>query len=636
MRIHENGTRGSRRALGRIALPLVLAIGLFGCDDFLTTEPKGQLTTGNFFTNEQHALQATNATYAMLRNWTVHTLFWVGMTDVVSDDATKGSTPNDAGYLIPFEELTWDAGNTVFSNTWAGYYDGIYRANVAIENIPGIEDMDPTLRDRLVGENQFLRAYYYVFLVSSYGGVPLITDVLAAGEYDQPRATADAVWSQIEQDLMAAIQVLPEASQYSAADMGRVTKGAARALLAKAHLYQFEYDMALQYVRDVVNSGEYSLYPTYGDIFTRAGENSSESVFEVQTVAIDGGNPGPTGGASQYSQVQGVRGTPNLGWGFNGPSPNLEESYEPGDPRLQATIMYAWEPLPDGTPEVVYYNDQMQNNRYNQKVFRPTDEPGGSGNSGVNIRRIRYADVLLMGAEAAFRTGDDAQALTWLNMVRARARGGMTVTLGFQPEPLADQIAVDVLGLGTSSRVVVRYVNPATQVYANGLRSFESVRDNGISPVPVRVTNLDVITAVDGTPITDMASFRAAVASYSAGQVATLDITRVDHSGSTPTTTTLTVDAPVTTLLPDISASGDPLLFAIWEERRHELAMEQHRWNDLIRQGRANSVMEALTCEDRALPTGCTALVFDDFEVLYPIPAAEVTVAELQQNPGYN
>ena len=615
--------------------PLVLAVGLFGCNDFLSTEPKAELTTGNFFTNEQHALQATTATYAMLRNWTTHTLFWVGATDIVSDDATKGSTPNDAGYLIPFEELNWDAGNTVFSGTWEGYYDGIYRANVAIENIPGIP-MDETLRARLVGENKFLRAYYYFYLVRAFGGVPLITDVLAAGEYDQPRASADAVYAQIEQDLQDAIAVLPEASDYAAPDVGRATRGAARGLLAQAHLFQGEYQEALTYARAVIESGEYSLYPEYDGIFTRQGENSSETVFEVQTVALDGGGAGPNGGASQYSQVQGVRGTPNLGWGFNTPSPDLESSYEAGDPRLQATIMYPWEPLPDGTPEVVYLNDQMQNNRYNQKVFRPMDEPGGSGNSGVNIRRIRYADVLLIGAEAAYRTGDEAQARTWLNMVRERARDGMDVTLGLQPERLADNIAENVLGLTTDSRVIVRYVGEDTDAYAAGVRSFTSVRDGSIAPVPVRVTNLDVITAVEGTPVTTLASYHAAVASHTAGETVTLDILRVTHpAGGAPTTSAISVDVPVMALLPDVTATGAALLAAIWAERRHELAMEQHRWFDLIRQGRAGEVMESLTCADRALPAGCTALVFDDFEVLYPIPAAEVTVAELQQNPGY-
>src|SRR5690606_31688085 len=128
----------------------------------------------------------------------------------------------------------------------------------------------------------------------------------------------------------------------------------------------------------------------YATLFSRAGENSVESVFEAQSVALE-----QRGGGSQYQEVQGVRGTPNLGWGFNTPSDNLEAAYEPGDPRQQATIMYPWEMIPDGSGRVVYLNPQMLNNQYNQKVFISPETPGGTGNGGVNIRRIRYAHVLL-------------------------------------------------------------------------------------------------------------------------------------------------------------------------------------------------------------------------------------------------
>jgi hypothetical protein len=558
------------------------------------------------------------------------------MTDIVSDDATKGSTPTDAGFLVEMDDLNWDAGNTVFNGTWTGYYQGIYRANVAITNIPSV-DMDEDLRARLVGENKFLRAYYYFFLVRAYGGVPLITEPLQPGEYFQARNTAEEVYAQIEQDLTDAIAVLPEKSEYAASDMGRATKGAARSLLAKVHLFQGEYADALDQAEAVINSGEYSLYPDYQQIFWPEGENSSESVFEVQAIALEGGTNAPRGGGVQYPVTQGVRGTPNLGWGFNTPSPDLEASYEPGDPRLQATIMYPWETLPFGSEAVVYFNTTMQNNRYNQKVYQAPDNPGGGGNSGNNIRRIRYSDVLLMGAEAAYQTGDEGQALTWLNMVRDRARDGRTVTLGFQPEVLSDSIAVDVLGLATDSRVMVRFVDDGTQAYANGLRGLVSVRDNAVTPVPVRFESADIITAVEGTPVTDMASYHNAVAGHGAGGTVTLDIVRVSHpEGGTPSTSSVSVDVPVLELLPDVTAGGQALLDAIWRERRHELAMEQHRWFDIIRQGRADALMEALTCADRALPDTCTPLVFrDGIHDLYPIPVAEVTLAELTQNPGY-
>ena len=493
-----------RRAAGRTLTLLLLvgAVALAGCNDFLNTAPKGELTTSNFFQDSAQAVQATNATYGMLRDWEVHVFSWIGMTDIASDDATKGSTPGDAGagFLGDLDDLTWDAGNLAFHDTWQGYYEAMYRANVAIQNIPGVA-MDSTLKMRLIGENEFLRAYYYFFLVRAYGGVPLITEPLLPPQFTQPRATADQVYAQIEQDLQDAIAVLPEKSQYSAEDMGRATKGAAQALLSDVYLYEKDYANALTYAQDVINSGQYSLLPSYSEIFTDAGENSSGSIFEAEAVALDQG-----GGGSQYPQVQGVRGTPNIGWGFNDPSPDLETSYEPGDPRLESTILYPWEMIPDGSGRVVYFNPSMPNNRYNQKAFVSPDTPLGSGNGGTNIRLIRYAQVLLTAAEAADQTGDNATAQQYLNDVRARARDGHTMTLGFSPETLAPSIEHDVLGLpAATSQVFVRYVNPGTAPYAAGLRSFAAHCSDGACAAatlpPIAVATLDIIETVDGAAV---------------------------------------------------------------------------------------------------------------------------------------
>jgi hypothetical protein len=616
-----------RRAAAAGVLCLALGLGLSGCDDFLTTQPRGQLTTGQFFTTPAHAVEATNATYAHLRSWGVHVFSFIGMTDIVSDDADKGSTPADAANQLAMDNLAWDAGTSNFNDTWTSYYQGIFRANVAIENIPNIQ-MDPALRARLVGENQFLRAYYYFFLVRAYGGVPLITRPLAPTEFQQTRASREAVYEQIRQDLRAAIEVLPERNQYAAADMGRATRGAARSLLAKVHLFEGNFEGAYTRAMEVVNSGQYSLFPDYGNLFTRAGENSSESVFEVQTVALLQGGAG-----SQFNEVQGVRGFPNLGWGFNAPSQSLQAAFEPGDPRLQATILFAWEQLPDGSPNVVFFNPTTPTNQYNQKAFIPPGNPGGSGNGGNNIRRIRYADVLLIGAEAAYRTNRLAEARTLLNQVRARARGGVQVTLGFTAEQMFEPIATGVLGQPAgASRVFVRYANPASPAYAAGLRSFEGVcgGPNNTCPTaatvpPVRVVNADVIQSVDGTPVTTLASFRNAVAGKAPGSAVTLQVLRARQpAGGQVQTETLTLTVPAQALLPNVTASGQALLDAIWHERRVELAMEQHRWFDIIRQGRAVDVMAAA---GRTFRVGT--------HELYPIPLVEVQTAGLQQNPGY-
>jgi hypothetical protein len=539
----------------------------------------------------------------------------------VSDDATKGSVPADAGFLQDLDDLNFDPGNIAFSTVWEGYYQGIYRANVAIQNIPRVEG-DEALKARLIAENKFLRAYFYFFLVRGFGGVPLITEPLAPSQFTQTRATAEEVYAQIEQDLTEAIAALPP--QYGSADMGRATRGAAQALLGKVHLFQGEYDAAYTQLRGVIDSGVYSLYPTYSGLFTPAGENSSESVFEVVNTTLEAG-----GGSSQYAQVQGIRGTPNVGWGFNNPAPELEASYEPGDPRLQVTVLYAWEMLPDDPTRVVYLNPSMPNNRYNQKVYTSPETPRGSDNSTVNIRRIRYADVLLMAAEAAYRTNREAEARAWLNQVRARARDGRENTTGITAEELAASIAVDRLGRpAAASRVFARYVDPDSPPYVAGFRSFtaECAGSCGSAAVPpVLVTSIDIIQTVNATPVETEEEFHAAVDAAAPGSPVTLSGVRMQQAADGSTTSTPFVRVvQAQALLPAVTATGQALLDAIWRERRWELAMEQQRWFDILRQGRAPALMDAIG---------------KDFEEgkdnLFPLPAAEVQITGLQQNPGY-
>ncbi|RLD17691.1 MAG: RagB/SusD family nutrient uptake outer membrane protein, partial [Bacteroidetes bacterium] len=153
-----------------------------GCSsDFLDKKPLGQLTSDNFFETEDHAVWATNAVYQQLRDWDVHVFSFVGLTDIISDDADKGSTPSDANFLLEVDNFTFDAGNISVGAVWTGYYRGVYRANIALENIPGIE-MDEDLKERLLGECKFLRAHYYFNLVRWYGDIPLIIRTLEPEE----------------------------------------------------------------------------------------------------------------------------------------------------------------------------------------------------------------------------------------------------------------------------------------------------------------------------------------------------------------------------------------------------------------------------------------------------------------------
>ena len=393
---------------------------MVGCSsDFLDRKPRGQLTYDTFFENEDHALQAVNAIYNIYRSWEFTALPYLGATDIVSDDADKGSTENDALYLAEVDNFQSNATNSVYSSMWTGHYQAIFRANLAIENIPNIT-MNEQLKARLLGEAKFLRAFVYFRLVQWYGDIPLITKILTEDEYfTQSRTSAGEVYTQIEKDLKDAIDVLPEKSKYAPEDLGRITKGAARGILAKVYMVKKDYTKALEQCEAIISSNEYSLMPSYADIFTSKGEQGPESVFEISAVALQAAVAGP--GASPYNMVQGVRGVPNLGWGFNRPSDNLVAAYEPGDPRRQATVIYVGEILPDGSTKVED-NPDILNERYNQKAWVPK-HAGLQDNGPGNLRLLRYADVLLLAAEAYNELGNASAALPLLNQIRKRARG---------------------------------------------------------------------------------------------------------------------------------------------------------------------------------------------------------------------
>lgn len=605
-----------RHQLSILASILLLAGGLTlsGCD-FMNKSPKGELTSGNFFQTQQHAVQGTNATYSLLRDWQVHVFSWLGVTDIASDDATKGSTPSDASFLLALDEKTFGPSNGAFRGTWSGYYSGIYRANVALQNIPPIS-MDSALKDRLIGENKFLRGYYYFYLVRAFGGVPKITAPLKPDEFEQSRAPRDSIYALIERDLTDAVSKLPPKSQYSSAQMGRATRGAAEGLLAKVHLFQDEYDQALEHAENVINSGEYSLLNDYWGIFRQSGEYSSESVFEIGAVSLETGGEG----SSQYAQVQGVRGSANNGWGFNQPSPDLEQSYEPGDPRNQATILHPWETLPDESGVIAEVNPNISNQRFNEKVQPSVESPGGSGNNTVNIRRLRYADILLIAAESAYQTGNEGAARDYLNQVRERARDGRSVTLGLQPETMAPQLST-TLGVSNSGpHVFARHVGSNGPAAQAGLSGFAFSTD------PVLVNSVDVLQVVDGDSVGTRQEYRNALSDVSTGQSVPVEVTRItqqaDGSGNVTTSTqSMSMNVTAQALLPDVTASGQALLDAIWEERRAELAMEQHRYFDLIRQGRAQEELANFQPKHR----------------VYPIPQSEIDLSggAMSQNDGY-
>jgi starch-binding outer membrane protein, SusD/RagB family len=410
-----------------LALATVITMQ-FGCKrTFLDVAPQGQQQSEQFWKNEADATKAVNAMYANLREWKQVAFAPIAVESLPSDDAEKGSDPNDASFMNNFDLFTASSTEGQFQDFWTGQYQEINLCNQVLDNIPSIS-MDANLKNRYIAEAKFLRAYAYFRLVRAFGDVPLRLHLpKTPEEYNIPRTPKTEVYAAIEQDLNDAASVLPQS--YGPADVGRATKGAALALHAKVAMYQTltnkaKWNDVLALTNQVMTLG-YSLLPNYEKVFRVENENSSESVFEIQAKYV-AGNCGASN--SQYSQVQGVRGVPKGGgWGFNVPTQDLANSYEPGDPRRDATIIFRGETTPEG--DVI--PTTVPNPMYNQKSYVPFSQYPGECNEGSeqNIRVIRYSDVLLMNAEAANETGQTQQAINSLEMVRARARGGNNAIL---------------------------------------------------------------------------------------------------------------------------------------------------------------------------------------------------------------
>ena len=405
-----------------LSVTFSLFLVIAGCEDFLDKNPQGALTQATFPVDENDALLAVNGAYSVLRTSGYHFgLFPI--IDIMSDEGRKGSNPNDQASTIgPYDDFTFTTTGGELAYWWSTLYQGIKMANVVIVKVPDIE-MDATLKNRYLGEARFLRGLYYFDLVRAWGGVPLVTGLNPPLQLK--RSTAEEIYAQIIEDLLVAVENLPEKTEYPADQLGRASKGAAKALLAKVYLYRNDFPNAEKYSLEVINSNLYDLEPIFTDANGVNGEHGIESVFEIgaQGVEAEAGN--------QYANVQGVRGTPNRGWGFNRPTPALRNSFEPGDPRLKGTIIDLGDVidgvtiLGDGlTPDETKdgQGNLLETECYNRKVWTPGENVPLQ--FGHNRRIIRYADVLLIAAEALNENNKPAQALIHLNRVRERAREG--------------------------------------------------------------------------------------------------------------------------------------------------------------------------------------------------------------------
>ena len=430
----------------------LVIITLSNCQKFLDRKP----LTATLDDLHQGTLEAQSFNlYSTLRSYAgFSTLPWLDFNSIRDDDAQKGSSQSDGAEInAEFETFDYTKNDWATNTYWNDHYTMINLANKELYFADSLHATDDaSLRN--IGEAHFFRAYSFFELVKAYGEVPLInfyyTDP-AAGI--KPKAPVDDIYAQIDADLDSASKYLPlnwnDASgntQYP----GRLTSYVAKALWAQTYMFRKQWDKAKTLCQDVINSGQYSLVPKFYDIWVDGlngtGKNSSESIFEMQATIGKNGTPyyGVQWGTCQEVRQGGASGDWNLGWGWNTPTQHLVNDWDNSDPRKNMTILYSGKSdggsteggfgalLPPYNKDSLGKPGYLDQPYWNKKVYtgddpamrKYTGEVGQccGGADWINHRIIRYADVLLMMAEASNETGDGATAAAMLEQVRARAR----------------------------------------------------------------------------------------------------------------------------------------------------------------------------------------------------------------------
>ena len=434
----------------KISFILLAVLILAGCSKkFLDVPPQGQTTEVLALTDPDAAGKLVGGVYNTLYfggfDKTTVGFLWQLTNDIASDDADKGSYPNDFPDMRDIDNFVHTPTNFIFNNIWSGHFNAIISANKAID-VLGKSTIDAATKNRLLGEARFLRGFYYFNLVRFFGGVPKITSVPLPSEGNSAalntRATAAEIYTVIIDDLQFAADNLPLKGD-AATQTGRANKGAAQAYLAKVYLYQKNWAKVLELTNAVITSNKYALVTDYNFIFRekpvggQGGTNNSESIFEVQT----GINAGENAVSPLFSNGQGPRGRGgwnDLGFGFNTPTSDLSGFYEAGDTRRNGTIIFInpTVPAPGSTGTVLWdgyripSKDSVENDRYSYKAYHSTiaESPQITNNKDTkpkNIRLMRYAEVLLMYAEASAMAGS-GDGVNKLNQVRARANLAVT------------------------------------------------------------------------------------------------------------------------------------------------------------------------------------------------------------------
>ncbi len=437
-----------------IATVFVTTLTVTSCsDDFVDRSPEYSIDSENYFNSKDDYNKALVAAYDLLQSSYLNVL----LGEIASDNTLAGGeSPTDVIGFQQVDDMIHTPVNSNLRDLWNWMFAGVQRANYILEFK---DKTDFSGKNQIIAEARFLRAYYQFELVKWFGGIPLKGDARfkIGDEKTIKRATIQEVYASIEADLIYAsanLEVVPS-------QKGRATKGAALALLGKAYLYQNKFTQAATTLESVITSNTYSLVTDYNSIFEEAGENNAESVFEVQYTDIEGAGF-PCLQCSEGNVAVGFSGIRNYsgtifssGFSFNVPTKEAADAFEIGDRRKDVAILdiEAWAASTSAT----FGKGNEHTGYFNRKYLPRKRSANAAGDLNLtnpnNYRAIRYADVLLMAAEAYSRGGiDDTKARLYLNQVRRRAFGDTNHDITASGAALTDFVLaerrVELLGEG--------------------------------------------------------------------------------------------------------------------------------------------------------------------------------------------
>lgn len=421
-----------------LAIVGLASLTVSGCKKFLDRKPLN--STLNDYAQGGIEPQALGL-YGALRNSAgepyigdgFQSIPWTGIMGFRSEDQEIVSDPGAAQWHSTYDNFNYTKDDWASGVFWDKHYLLINNCNTILQLADSLNLTDPSSQVN-IAEAKWFRALSYWDLVRNYGEIPKIDfRIYTSTQAQVAKSTEAQILDLIEADLLYGTTHLP--LNWPAKFAGRLTSGAAKTLLAKVYVWRQKWSQALGLCQDVINSGQYALVTPYWALWKTDHELSSESIFEIQAAYApgDGGKLWSWFGTSQGVRGNGADGW-DLGWGWNTPTANLVNAYEPNDPRKAATILFSGQsddPANGGYGKIMPpYTNALY---WNKKVYTSDQERAASGDLHgayfYNCRLIRYADVILIAAEAANETGNGPLAATYLEMIRARARNGNNAIL---------------------------------------------------------------------------------------------------------------------------------------------------------------------------------------------------------------